>query len=54
MGPSKIIVQTNFYCDSSAKSEREMKEDVALMAKSRASEFGLKFHEPRFRESHTV
>ena len=54
VGPSKIIVQTNFYCDSSAKSEREMKEDVALMAKSRASEFGLKFHEPRFRESHTV
>jgi hypothetical protein len=31
-----------------------MKEDVALMAKSRASELGLKFHEPRFRESHTV
>ena len=50
VGPSKIIVQTNFYCDSSAKSEREMKEDVALMAKSRASEFGLKFHEPRFRK----
>ena len=54
VGPSKIIVQTNFYCDSSSKSEREMKEDVALMAKSRASEFGLRFHEPRFRESHTV
>tara|TARA_Y100001980_G_C14549628_1_gene331622 strand:+ start:1163 stop:2242 length:1080 start_codon:yes stop_codon:yes gene_type:complete len=54
VGPSKIIVQTNFYCDSSSKSEREMKEDVALMAKSGAAQFGLKFHEPRFRESHAV
>ena len=31
-----------------------MKEDVALMAKSRVMEFKLKFHEPRFRESHAV
>ena len=52
VGPSKIIVSTNFYCDSSGKVEREMKEDLALMARARAVECGLKFHEPRLRETH--
>ena len=52
VGPSKIIVSTNFYCDSSAKIEREMNEDLAMMARARAEECGLKFHEPRLRETH--
>ncbi len=51
-GTSKIIVSTNFYCDSSSKIEREMKEDLTLMARARAADCGLKFHEPRIRETH--
>jgi len=48
--PSMVIVATNFYCLSSAATQRELTEDILLMARSRAKENDLKFHEPRRRE----
>ena len=50
--PSKVIVATNFYCISSAKTQREFTEDILLMARSRAEENNLVFHEPRKRQHH--
>lgn len=50
--PSKVIVATNFYCISSAKTQREFTEDILLMARSRAEEHNLVFHEPRKRQHH--
>jgi small-conductance mechanosensitive channel len=50
--PSKVIVATNFYCISSAKTQREFTEDILLMARSRAEEHNLIFHEPRKRQHH--
>ena len=48
--PSMVIVATNFYCISSAATQREFTEDILLMARARAKENGLNFHEPRRRE----
>lgn len=50
--PSMVIVATNFYCISSAKTQREFTEDILLMARSRAKENNLVFHEPRKRQHH--
>ena len=50
--PSMVIVATNFYCISSAKVQREFTEDILLMARSRAEENNLVFHEPRKRQHH--
>ena len=50
--PSTVIVATNFYCISSAKTQREFTEDILLMARSRAEENNLIFHEPRKRQHH--
>jgi len=52
--PSKVTVATNFYCVSSGKTERELTEDILMMARARASEHGLKFHEPRRREHQSL
>lgn len=48
-GPSMVTVSCNFYSVQSAASQREMTEDILLMAKSVAAECGLTFHEPRLR-----
>jgi len=47
--PPKITVSCNFYCDSSAKIQREFTEDILLMARARGNECGLSLHEPRRR-----
>ena len=47
--PSKVTVSTNFYCASSAKTQRELTEDILLMARARGNESGLVRHEPRRR-----
>ena len=52
--PSKVTVATNFYCGSSGKTQRELTEDILMMARARASEHGLKFHEPRRREHQSL
>ena len=48
--PSMVIVATNFYCMSSAATQREFTEDILLMARARAKDNQLNFHEPRRRE----
>ena len=48
-GPSMVTVTSNFYSVQSAASQREMTEDILLMAKGIAVECGLTFHEPRLR-----
>ena len=52
--PSKVTVATNFYCVPSGKTEREFTEDILMMARARASEHGLRFHEPRRREHQSL
>ena len=47
--PPKITVSCNFYCESSAKVQREFTEDILLMARARGLEVNLAFHEPRRR-----
>jgi len=47
--PPKITVSCNFYCQSSAKIQREFTEDILLMARARGIECDLSFHEPRRR-----
>ncbi len=48
-GPSMVTVSCNFYSVQSAASQREMTEDILLLAKGVAAECGLTFHEPRLR-----
>ena len=48
--PSMVIVATNFYCMSSAATQREFTEDILLMARARAKDNQLNFHEPRRRD----
>tara|TARA_B100001123_G_C15190835_1_gene979301 strand:+ start:68 stop:1165 length:1098 start_codon:yes stop_codon:yes gene_type:complete len=47
--PSKITVSCNFYCQSSAKIQRELTEDILLMGRAIGSDCSLSFHEPRQR-----
>ena len=47
--PPKMTVSCNFYCQSSAKVQREFTEDILLMARARGNECNLTFHEPRRR-----
>ncbi len=44
-----VIVATNFYSVQSSASQREMNEDILLVAQSVAADCGLNFHEPRMR-----
>ena len=48
-GPSKVTVTCNFYSVQSSSSQREMTEDLLLLAKEIAKDCGLTFHEPRLR-----
>ena len=47
--PPKITISCNFYCESSAKIQREFTEDILLMGRARGLECNLSFHEPRRR-----
>jgi small-conductance mechanosensitive channel len=47
----KITVGGNFYCISSGSIQRELTEDILIMARKIAAELGLKFHEPRVRSN---
>ena len=47
--PPKITISGNFYCLQSSKTQREFTEDILLMARARAFDCNLKFHEPRRR-----
>ena len=47
--PPKITISGNFYCLQSSKTQREFTEDILLMARARAIDCNLKFHEPRRR-----
>ena len=48
-GPSKVTVSCNFYSVQSSSSQREMTEDLLLLAKEIAQDYSLTFHEPRLR-----
>ena len=48
-GPSLVTVSCNFYSVQSAASQREMTEDILLLATELATDCGLTFHEPRLR-----
>ena len=48
-GPSKVTVSCNFYSVQSSSSQREMTEDLLLLAKEIAKDCSLTFHEPRLR-----
>ena len=48
-GPSKVTVTCNFYSVQSSSSQREMTEDLLLLAKEIAQDYSLTFHEPRLR-----
>ncbi len=48
-GPSKVTVSCNFYSVQSSSSQREMTEDLLLLAKQIAKDCSLTFHEPRLR-----
>ena len=48
-GPSKVTVSCNFYSVQSSSSQREMTEDLLLLAKEIAKDCSLIFHEPRLR-----
>ena len=48
-GPSKVTVSCHFYSVQSSSSQREMTEDLLLLAKEIAKDCSLTFHEPRLR-----
>ena len=48
--PPKITASGNFYCKSSAETQREFKEEILLLAKVSAKECNISFHEPRQRK----
>ena len=48
-GPSLVTVSCNIYSVQSAASQREMTEDILLLATTIAADCGLTFHEPRLR-----
>tara|TARA_B100000214_G_scaffold99253_1_gene69121 strand:- start:3049 stop:4164 length:1116 start_codon:yes stop_codon:yes gene_type:complete len=48
-GPSMVSVSCNFYSVQSSASQREMTEDILLLAKGIAADCSLTFHEPRLR-----
>ena len=48
-GPSKVTVSCNFYSVQSSSSQREMTEDLLLLAKEIAKDCSLICHEPRLR-----
>ncbi|MBT3757248.1 MAG: mechanosensitive ion channel family protein [Euryarchaeota archaeon] len=50
-GTAIVTVGGNFYCISSGSIQRELTEDILIMAREIAAELELKFHEPRVRSN---
>jgi len=50
-GTAMVLVAGNFYCVSSASTQRELNEDILMMARETAEKLDLIFFEPRLRSS---
>ena len=50
-GTAMVLVAGNFYCVSSASTQRELNEDVLMMARETAAKLNLIFFEPRLRSN---
>ena len=50
-GTAMVLVAGNFYCVSSASTQRELNEDILMMARETAEKLNLIFFEPRLRSS---
>ena len=50
-GTAMVVVAGNFYCVSSASTQRELNEDILMMARETAEELELIFFEPRLRNN---
>ena len=46
-----VVVAGNFYCVSSASTQRELNEDILMMATETAEKLNLVFFEPRLRNN---
>ena len=50
-GTAMVLVAANFYCVSSASTQRELNEDILMMARETADNLDLIFFEPRLRSN---
>ncbi len=50
-GTAMVVVAGNFYCVSSASTQRELNEDILMMAREAAEKLELIFFEPRLRSN---
>ncbi len=50
-GTAMVLVGANFYCVSSASTQRELNEDILMMARETAEKLDLIFFEPRLRSN---
>jgi MscS family membrane protein len=50
-GTAMVVVAGNFYCVSSASTQRELNEDILMMARDTAEKLELIFFEPRLRNN---
>ena len=50
-GTAMVVVAGNFYCVSSASTQRELNEDILMMARETAEKLELIFFEPRLRSN---
>ncbi len=50
-GTAMVLVGANFYCVSSASTQRELNEDILMMAREAAEKLDLIFFEPRARSN---
>ena len=50
-GTAMVVVAGNFYCVSSASTQRELNEDILMMARETAEKLNLIFFEPRMRNN---
>jgi MscS family membrane protein len=50
-GTAMVVVAGNFYCVSSASTQRELNEDILMMARETAEKLNLVFFEPRLRNN---
>tara|TARA_B100000900_G_scaffold164859_1_gene139931 strand:- start:9817 stop:10893 length:1077 start_codon:yes stop_codon:yes gene_type:complete len=50
-GTAMVIVAGNFYCVSSASTQRELNEDILMIARETAETLALVFFEPRLRNN---
>ena len=50
-GTAMVLVAGNFYCVSSGSVQRELNEDILMMARETAEKLNLIFFEPRARSN---